>query len=193
MTEWPTLKKESSCKEYIVNGYMLLNRKEWMIIFTLPLFLFLPPSPSFPSFINFFLKIFLYLDVLGLSCSMWDILVMACELLVVACWIYLPDLGSSPGPPLWWCGVTGPPEKSLLCFFPVVVNVNVSLQVNVVVQSFSRSVVSDSLWSHGLWSALQASLSFIISWSLLKLMSIESVMASNHLVLCCYRLIIEKW
>ena len=35
------------------------------------------------------------------------------------------------------------------------------------------------------WSAAhQASLSFTISWSLLKLMSIESVMPSNQLVLC---------
>ena len=33
-------------------------------------------------------------------------------------------------------------------------------------------------------AALQASLSFIISQSLLKLMSIESVMPSNHLILC---------
>ena len=32
--------------------------------------------------------------------------------------------------------------------------------------------------------ACQASLSFSISWSLLKLMSIESVMPSNHLILC---------
>ena len=32
--------------------------------------------------------------------------------------------------------------------------------------------------------AHQASLSFIISWNLLKLMSIESVMPSNHLILC---------
>ena len=32
--------------------------------------------------------------------------------------------------------------------------------------------------------ARQASLSFFISWSLLKLMSIESVMPSNHLILC---------
>ena len=31
----------------------------------------------------------------------------------------------------------------------------------------------------------QASLSFTISWSLLKFMSIESVMPSNHLILCC--------
>ena len=35
------------------------------------------------------------------------------------------------------------------------------------------------------WSkALQASLPFTISWSLLKLMSIELVMPSNHLILC---------
>jgi len=33
-------------------------------------------------------------------------------------------------------------------------------------------------------AACQASLSFTISWSLLKFMSIESVMPSNHLVLC---------
>ena len=35
------------------------------------------------------------------------------------------------------------------------------------------------------WTAAnQASLSFTISWSLLKLISIESVMLSNHLILC---------
>ena len=35
------------------------------------------------------------------------------------------------------------------------------------------------------WTAVcQASLSFTISWSLLKLKSIESVMPSNHLILC---------
>ena len=35
------------------------------------------------------------------------------------------------------------------------------------------------------WTAAhQASLSFTISWSLLKLMSIESVMPSSHLILC---------
>ena len=47
---------------------------------------------------------------------------------------------------------------------------------------FSRSVVSDSATP---WTAAhQASMSFTISRSLLKLMSIESVMPSNHLVLC---------
>ena len=36
-----------------------------------------------------------------------------------------------------------------------------------------------------LWTAAcQASLSFIVSWNLLKLTSIESVMPSNHLILC---------
>ena len=35
------------------------------------------------------------------------------------------------------------------------------------------------------WTATcQASLSFTVSWSLLKLMSIESVIPSNHLILC---------
>ena len=37
---------------------------------------------------------------------------------------------------------------------------------------------------HGLQQAHQASLSFTISRSLLKLLSIESVMPSNHLILC---------
>ena len=46
----------------------------------------------------------------------------------------------------------------------------------------SCSVVSDFATP---WTvAHQASLSFTISWSLLKLMSIESVMPSNHLILC---------
>ena len=48
---------------------------------------------------------------------------------------------------------------------------------------FSRSVVSDSLGPHGLQHA-QASLSITNSQSLLKLMSIELVMPSNHLILC---------
>ena len=43
------------------------------------------------------------------------------------------------------------------------------------------------------WTAThQASLSFTISWSLLKFMSIESVMPSNHLVLCCPLLLLPS-
>ena len=41
-------------------------------------------------------------------------------------------------------------------------------------------------------SAHQASLSFTISQSLLNLMSIESVMLSNHLVLCCPLLLLPS-
>ena len=48
---------------------------------------------------------------------------------------------------------------------------------------FSCSVTSDSeiLWT----AARQTSMSITNSWSLLKLMSITSVMPSNHLILCC--------
>ena len=48
---------------------------------------------------------------------------------------------------------------------------------------FSRWVVSDSATPQT--AAGQASLSITNSWSLLKLMSIKSVMPSNHLILCC--------
>ena len=50
----------------------------------------------------------------------------------------------------------------------------------IVVQSLSRVRLFATPWN----AALQASLSFTISRSLLKLMSIESVMPSNHLILC---------
>jgi len=40
--------------------------------------------------------------------------------------------------------------------------------------------------------ACQASLSFTISWSLLKLMFIELVMPFNHLVLCCPLLLLPS-
>ena len=48
------------------------------------------------------------------------------------------------------------------------------------VQSLSHVWLFATPWT----TACQASLSFAVSWSLLKLMSIESVMPSNHLVLC---------
>ena len=41
-------------------------------------------------------------------------------------------------------------------------------------------------------AARQVSLSFTISWSLLKLMSIESVMPSKHLILCCPLLVMPS-
>ena len=47
----------------------------------------------------------------------------------------------------------------------------------------SHSVMSHSL-QHPWTAACQASLSITNSWSLLRLMSIKSVMPSNHLILC---------
>ena len=41
-------------------------------------------------------------------------------------------------------------------------------------------------------AACQASLSFTISWSLLKLLFNESVMLSNHLILCCPHLLMPS-
>ena len=48
----------------------------------------------------------------------------------------------------------------------------------------------DSLWPHGLQH--ETSLPFTISQSLLKFMSIESVMLSNHLILCCLILLLPS-
>ena len=48
------------------------------------------------------------------------------------------------------------------------------------VQSLSHVPLFATPWT----AARQASLSLTISWSLLKLMSISSVMPSNHLILC---------
>ena len=49
-----------------------------------------------------------------------------------------------------------------------------------VVESLSHVCLFATPWT----TAHQASLSFTISWSLLTLMSIESVMPSHHLILC---------
>ena len=49
------------------------------------------------------------------------------------------------------------------------------------VQSLSHVWLSVTPWT----AAHQASLPFTISWSLLKFMSIQLVMPSNHLILCC--------
>ena len=58
----------------------------------------------------------------------------------------------------------------------------------VVVQSLRRVQLFVTPWP----AANQTSLSFAISWSLLKLISIESVMPSNHLALCCSLLLLPS-
>ena len=63
---------------------------------------------------------------------------------------------------------------------PQVVTKPLTLQDDFVVQSLSCVQLFGNPWT----AARQASLSLTISWSLLKLMSIESVMPSNHLILC---------
>ena len=51
----------------------------------------------------------------------------------------------------------------------------------VVVQSLSHLLLFATPWT----ATCQASLSFTISWSLLKSLSTELVMPFNHLILCC--------
>ena len=60
---------------------------------------------------------------------------------------------------------------------------SVSAKALIVVQPLSRVQLFATSWT----TAYQASLSFTISWSLLKLMSIESMMPSNHFILCDYQ------
>ena len=57
--------------------------------------------------------------------------------------------------------------------------------VAVIVQSLSHVQLFVTSWT-------EASLSFTISWSLLKLMSTESMMPSNHLILCCPLLLLPS-
>ena len=58
--------------------------------------------------------------------------------------------------------------------------------LKVVVQSLNCVQIFATPWT----AARQASLSFTISWSFLKLVSIELVMPSNHLILCCRPLLL---
>ena len=55
-----------------------------------------------------------------------------------------------------------------------------SFKIAVVVQALIHIQLFAAPWT----AACEASLSFTISWHLLKLMSIESVMLSNYLILC---------
>ena len=57
---------------------------------------------------------------------------------------------------------------------------------------FRHSVVSDSLWPHVPQHARPPCPSLTNSWSLPKLMSVESVMPSNHLILCCPLLLLPS-
>ena len=70
----------------------------------------------------------------------------------------------------------------------VIVLVTILTHLKHSVQSFSRVWLFVTPWI----AAYQASLSITYSQSLLKLMSIESVMSSNHLNLCCPLLLLPS-
>ena len=77
-------------------------------------------------------------------------------------------------------------KKLILC-----VDVHVCMYIYSSSFQFSHSVMSNSLWTP--WTtACRASLSITNSQSLLKLMSIESVMPSNHLILYCPLLLLPS-
>ena len=58
----------------------------------------------------------------------------------------------------------------------------------VVAHSLSHVQLFLTQWT----AASQSSLSFTISWSLLKLMSVESMVPSNYLILCCLVLLLSS-
>ena len=83
----------------------------------------------------------------------------------------------------WWCHPAISSSVALFCYCPQSFSAAGNFPMSHLfasVSQFGHSVMTDSLWPHG----LQASLPFTNSWSLLKLLSIESVMLSNHLNLC---------
>ena len=65
--------------------------------------------------------------------------------------------------------------------------------VQFIILFFCCSVAESRLTLWIPWTAIcQASVFFTISWSLFRLMSIESVMPSNHLILCCPLLLLPS-
>ena len=91
-------------------------------------------------------------------------------------WLFLLQLGK-----LWTYHnkhlITSHLINSFVCFPYLTIS---SLKQGFVVQSLSHVWLLGTPWT----AARQASLSFTISRSLLKVTSIESVMPSNHLILC---------
>ena len=102
----------------------------------------------------------------------------------------LPDPGIEPGSPVLQVNSlptepTGKPNRLLnfVKYFSVSVEMIIFFSlysiVVVIVQLLSHVQLFVTPWT----KACQASLSFTVSWNLLKLMSIESVMPSNHIIL----------
>ena len=79
-------------------------------------------------------------------------------------------------------------QKTILTFTPDTIPVFRSQNMVVVDQSLSHVWLFMTPWT----AACQASLSTTNTQSLLKLMSIEPVMPSNHLILCCPLLLLPS-
>ena len=74
------------------------------------------------------------------------------------------------------------------CIFRWILYHRATWEASVIKVVVVQSLVSSPSWSHG----LQASPSLAISWGLLKLMSIESVMPTNHLTICHLLLLLSS-
>ena len=87
---------------------------------------------------------------------------------------------------VWWAAVYGVAQSRTRLKW--LSSSSYQNSIAIVVQSFSCVWLFATLWT----AACQASLSFTISWSLLKLMSIESGILSNHFILCCPLLLLSS-
>ena len=87
----------------------------------------------------------------------------------------------------WWWGQTSVITSGQMLYYELLIW-PIWFLVQVVVQLLSRVQLFVTPWA----AAHQASLSFTISQSLLKLMSTESAMPSNHLILCCPLLLLSS-
>ena len=87
----------------------------------------------------------------------------------------------------YWSGLPCPSSGDLadLGIEPVVLKYLLHWQVGYLPLSSVQSLRRVQLFATPWTAACQASLSITNSWSLLKLMSINSVMPSNHLILYC--------
>ena len=80
--------------------------------------------------------------------------------------------------------IWGVSQAQMIRHLPRISLKNFMSSVSVVVQSLSCVWVFVTPST----TARQSSLSFAVSWTLLRIMSLESVMPSNHLILCCHLL-----
>ena len=126
-------------------------------------------------------------------CSLIKILALYCvpiysdHLSLIFILIYLNTF-PCPGSMLLWIA------KHLLCSGnPSGTKIHFLMKVFSLLKTFllfSHSVMFDSVIPRT--AARQVCLSLTVSWSLLKLMSIELVMPSNHLILCCLFLLLSS-